>query len=218
MRNDIVGKLSVELRRPIKHERQVVYILVEIRKLLDHVDPDRTTWEALRTFCNWPLHTNLTSGWAKKPIELMNEVIQRKDGMLELLINADRRKQVQSIFSLDEIYTELIQFLKQQGIGQFNVLILQEWATFLKLYFSVVADCPLTFTKDLPFDHVKQVTVRVYEVPEDVKAENANCAAMFGVTWVFATKSGARREFNMPLCFEKPDPDMKMVNLTPILD
>lgn len=35
MRGDIVEKLNRELNEPIREERQVVYILVEARKLLE---------------------------------------------------------------------------------------------------------------------------------------------------------------------------------------
>lgn len=40
MRDELLKKIEAELRQPIESERQVVYILVEIRKLLYREKPE----------------------------------------------------------------------------------------------------------------------------------------------------------------------------------
>jgi hypothetical protein len=58
MKKDIACKLSRELKDEIVSERQVVYILVETRKLLEQqgrLDDFRT----LTLCCNWTVHPKL---------------------------------------------------------------------------------------------------------------------------------------------------------------
>jgi hypothetical protein len=56
MRGDIVEKLNREFEEPIRNERQVVYILVEARKLLEQEG-------VLETFSDF----KLCSDWAVHP-------------------------------------------------------------------------------------------------------------------------------------------------------
>jgi hypothetical protein len=56
---DIITKLQRELARPVVSECQVVYLLVEIRKIID-AEPDPRPWKALKLYCDWAVHTELT--------------------------------------------------------------------------------------------------------------------------------------------------------------
>ena len=56
MRDELCLKIQRLLDRKIRNEMQVVYLLVELRKLMDreqYKDP------ILRTFSNWVVHTSL---------------------------------------------------------------------------------------------------------------------------------------------------------------
>src|SRR5438034_358212 len=64
MIHDIVQKLARELSLPIQSERQVAYILVEIRKLLEldkrarekAKQPKDHTYATLQLCCDWAVH------------------------------------------------------------------------------------------------------------------------------------------------------------------
>lgn len=59
MKNDIKDKLSIELKKPINGEPQVIYILSRIRKLLDLNHKKDGAYRILRFYCNWALHTEI---------------------------------------------------------------------------------------------------------------------------------------------------------------
>jgi hypothetical protein len=59
MRDSIVKKLKAILSERIDSEHKVVYILAETRKLLDGNPPDPQPF-ALRMYCHWALHVDLT--------------------------------------------------------------------------------------------------------------------------------------------------------------
>jgi hypothetical protein len=70
---DIAHKLSQELAQTITSERQVVYILVELRKLLEKkrlLKEER--FRALRFCCDWTVHSKLDRDTAKIITELFD--------------------------------------------------------------------------------------------------------------------------------------------------
>ena|SRR5271165_6777034 len=58
MKDELIRKIQDVLDRRITNEKQVVYLLVEIRKLMDR---DKYNDPVLRTFSNWVVHTSLES-------------------------------------------------------------------------------------------------------------------------------------------------------------
>src|SRR5438552_3646358 len=81
MKDELVKKIQHVLDRPITNEMQLVYLLVELRKLMDrdgYKDP------VLRMFCNWVVHTSLENRAQGSTLilnefdELMIEVFDQK--------------------------------------------------------------------------------------------------------------------------------------------
>src|SRR5262249_33167405 len=58
MTKDIVGKLREFLAKPVDTESSVVYLMAQVRKLLDRDDPTYR-YGALRMYCHWALHVDL---------------------------------------------------------------------------------------------------------------------------------------------------------------
>jgi hypothetical protein len=56
MKDELIRKIQDVLGRRITNEKQVVYLLVELRKLMDR---DNYKNPVLRTFSNWVVHTSL---------------------------------------------------------------------------------------------------------------------------------------------------------------
>jgi hypothetical protein len=74
MRPDIVHKLAKELDEQISSERQVVYILVELRKLLEKEGTLRDArYRTLRFCCDWIVHPKLDRDLAQAIIELFDQ-------------------------------------------------------------------------------------------------------------------------------------------------
>src|ERR1700681_3715703 len=59
----ILDKLQNELTRPLLRESQVLYIMAEIRKYLEHEKGnDIEEFPELEFFCNWALHIKINRG------------------------------------------------------------------------------------------------------------------------------------------------------------
>ena len=78
MRADIVDKLNHELTQPIESEGQVVYLLVEIRKLLE-LNQDSGSFETLKFCCDWIAHPLLTGSMAQKIVRQFDQAHQQTD-------------------------------------------------------------------------------------------------------------------------------------------
>ena len=81
MKPDIIEKLRDELREHIHSERQVVYILAELRKLLELESlarieagsPSDTSYFALQFYCDWAVHVRLDYSGAQRIVERFNQ-------------------------------------------------------------------------------------------------------------------------------------------------
>src|SRR5260370_38281246 len=68
----IEKKLNRECKEPIATERQVVYILAEIRKLLE-LENAKDRYPALNFYCNWALHSRISkSAEAQRIVEIFD--------------------------------------------------------------------------------------------------------------------------------------------------
>jgi hypothetical protein len=77
-RHSLVEKLQSELHRLIETEMQVVYILVEVRKLLEH-NSQKDLYPVLNFYGNWVVHTRLSaSPVADKIVRLFDEIMYRE--------------------------------------------------------------------------------------------------------------------------------------------
>jgi hypothetical protein len=60
VKHSIVDKLRAELQKGIETEAQVVYVLVEARKLIEHSERPES-YLPLQFYFDWALHTRLDS-------------------------------------------------------------------------------------------------------------------------------------------------------------
>ncbi len=153
----IEEKLRRHVSKPISDEAGVVYLMVEIRKLMD-VRRSAKTYPLLRLFCNWTVHTNLDhkNDEAEGLLRSFDEAIQRVKAeagrgfsldFLDVLSLSRFREQIRTFFRSADIPTRLT----DEQV---------EWDTFLDLYSSVVTDCPITYThNEMPFKHISKLTL-----------------------------------------------------------
>jgi hypothetical protein len=90
MKLDIVDKLRLELRERRDSERQVVYILAELRKLLELESIARTeagapagnTYFALKFYCDWAVHVGLDQFGAQRIVKRFNQYQKYMEGLM----------------------------------------------------------------------------------------------------------------------------------------
>jgi hypothetical protein len=182
LEKEILNKLSGKLASPLKDEADVVYVLVEVRKYLDRVDPKANSYPVLRTYCNWAVHTQLERG-ARSFLQALNKAFAGSS-------RETRKNAVDaaiSQFSMTEFRAELLRFLRSNGLPLLLVRDSACWGDFLTHYVSVVTECPLIYLeKDWqPGDEIKQVTLVTDELTKNIP-EKARAKGVEGVVLVWA--------------------------------
>ncbi len=59
MKNGVIEKLNAHISGGLHSEADVVYVMVEIRKLLEHLRIKGRDYSVLAFYCDWVLHTSL---------------------------------------------------------------------------------------------------------------------------------------------------------------
>ncbi len=92
MRNDILGKLSILLRDPIKQESSVVYLMVEMRKLIEikkrELGENRQVqyYPGILFYSNWCVHTELDGRVAQEHLKHIEALTKRGEIKDEFLV------------------------------------------------------------------------------------------------------------------------------------
>ncbi len=141
MRRDIVEKLNRELTRPIRSELQVIYILVEARKLLEQ----QGTLETFRGFklCgDWAVHPKLRGPDAQQILMFFNtyEAEYTKTGVT---MAEFQTQPLQDFLSLKSFREEIMASLRPHGVEVDRIASDEFWKPFVQCYMSVIQDCPL---------------------------------------------------------------------------
>lgn len=142
-REAIIEKLNNELRREIKNECQVVYILSRVRKILDH---ERAVNKILRFYCNWVLHIDL------KHKETTLFISKMFDSCIDFSKNekeiARKMKSCQSdFFKLNDLKEVFRQFFEDHNLPLFLVNKKRHWINFIKLFLEIIEECPVICIK-----------------------------------------------------------------------
>ena len=178
MQNDILEKLTRELNNIITTEAQTVYLLVQIRKLMEH--KSKKTFDTLKMFCDWALHIELSRN--KQIIELLKEFDEamKRENNGYGPIKYD-------YLSLKKFKEAMKEFLTEFNLPQ-NILKSREWSLFLRLYTSVVSDCPVT-KKDYPFKFIEEISMSDLQ-PDNAPPEYFKQREGFYLQWQVIKKDG----------------------------
>lgn len=163
MRGDIVEKLNRELEQTICDERQVVYILVEARKLLEQ----QGTLENFRGFklCgDWAVHPKLRGPDAQQILAYFNayEIEHAKSGVT---MAEFQPKPLQGFLSLKRFREEMMESLQPYGVEVDRIASGEFWKSFVQFYMSVIEDCPLEAWEQNAI-HVSHVSAQAW--PENM--------------------------------------------------
>jgi hypothetical protein len=179
MIRDIAHKLSEELAQTITSERQVVYILVELRKLLEKKDLLKgERFKALRFCCDWTVHSKLDRDSAKTITELFDryETMYRCEpvgvsqaGIPELVEFCEHGRFRQ----------QFIAACQTVDIGSSAISDDEWWRAFLAQFSEVVRDCPIE-AKPRGTTYVKRVTASAID-PNSIGIFNKQ----FAIFWMW---------------------------------
>lgn len=162
MRNAIIEKLNRHLTEGIIREADVVYLLVEIRKLLDHGRPSlHHRYPQLRFYADWVVHTELSRisrGSA------LYEYLKRINDAVAVYIQKnneqDMLKKITNAISLDRIKDEMTTFFQEGGLDG-HLLEVAQWRNFIKLLISILTDSPLLAPNKPDFNLVEQFSFKL---------------------------------------------------------
>ena len=177
---DIVRKLTEEFALRITSERQVVYILVELRKLLEKNDTLQK-YPALKLCCDWAAHPRLSFASAQNIMALFDRYEARfrreavgvsQAGIPELVEFCEHTR----------FRAQLIESCESNGIPPDAPKDDEWWRLFLELFSEVVRDCPL----EAKADNTTYVTRVVASAiaPESIGIVNKQ----FGICWTWYRK------------------------------
>jgi len=138
MREAIVAKLKEELAQPITTERQVVYILVELRKLLDSRERD-ARFESLKFYCDWAMHTKMDRSTARNFISSVDALFSASPN-----ITQEENDRLGQLLYLESFRNQLRALLLSEGLSD-RICESAEWLNFLDCYSRVIEDCPLVY-------------------------------------------------------------------------
>ena len=179
MTPDIVSKITKELGQTIVSESQVVYILVEIRKLLELKGADKDAhYRALIFCCDWAVHPKLNREPARAITQLFDqyETSYRKEpvgvsqagvpGLVEFCDHSRFRQQLTAA-------------CEQNDIPADSVRDENWWRSFLTHFSEVVRDCPIE-AKAETTTYVTRVTASAI-APKTIGIFNK----AFAITWMW---------------------------------
>jgi hypothetical protein len=135
----IYNNLKNEITKDIENKLQVVYILVQIRKLLE-LENKKRTFPILNLFCNWVLHPKLCEDSTKRVFENQVEPCIDKNWDYETI--KIKLKAMSSFFDLSELKKEISKFLSVYDSTNNSI---KTWKSFMKYLLEVLEECPVEY-------------------------------------------------------------------------
>jgi hypothetical protein len=155
--NAIVMKLDRFLVDPTDSECKVVYLLCELRKLLEPV-PTRHRPFALNMYCHWALHVSLHG------TDTITPFLQQVDDYLHgVLVGPEdfgaSNRMVGEFLSFETLRSQMHDFCRANGIRTDTTADDSRWNEFVRHYAGVIEDCSLEIrSPNQGLRHVKQLT------------------------------------------------------------
>lgn len=147
MKDDIVRKIKAEVKRGITTESQAVYLMVEVRKLLDKDrmkrDPNSAEpFPVIRHYSDWTVHVSLSFPRAQTIVKLADKLYPN---LASGTMTDEEKAEFSEVFSLDRLREEMTTFMQIKLIPPFST---EGWNTFLACFLNVIEDCPLVCKGD----------------------------------------------------------------------
>lgn len=143
-REEIIEKLNKFLinHNPFTEECQIVYLMVEIRKILDHErsnNPQNNS-TPLRFYCDWTVHTEKTK-ITDNIRTIMDKVFQDVKSQIEQPYSVQAMSPVMQFAYMDKLKDEMFRFLKNRDMN--TDLVGNHWLPFVQLLVRVLENQPI---------------------------------------------------------------------------
>jgi hypothetical protein len=187
----IMGKLEVQLASGITTEAEAVYLMVGIRKLLEHQQVKKQ-YKYLTFHCDWAVHSMLAGTTAQEILKLFDAANNHLKAGVEFdKLPLEFRTEVDRISGMKYFEDELETFLKANGLPRIDATRSDGWVHFQHLYAKVVEDVPLEMTANNSSASIASVTLKI----DLVKASKQDGGDMlFKVRWIILDKNGQSGE------------------------
>jgi len=194
----IMGKLEVQLASGITTEAEAVYLIVGIRKLLQHQQVKKQ-YKYLTFHCDWAVHSMLAGATAQEILKLFDaaNIHLKTDPELHNL-PPELRTEIESISKMEYFEQELKCFLKSNGLPGLDTTRPDGWIHFQHLYAKVVEDVPLEMTAQNASATIASVTLNV-DFARVPKHEGGHM--WFRVRWVILNKNGLTGQISVQNSF-----------------
>jgi hypothetical protein len=160
--SDVARKLLLELQKGETFtEPRVVYVLVQVRKLLEMMnDKD---FETLKFYCDWVLHVKLDRKGASNVIKLFESIQKAADYGNVALYESRSMWLFEQVLSADTFRNQLIDVLARNEIPPEVFADNANWYEFLHRYGAIINDVPL----ELNVKSANQITSVIVMRQED---------------------------------------------------
>lgn len=180
---DMDASLLVAIRSllasPIQRESEVVYFLVEVRKLIEPLDK---RFPVLCFFCDWILHREMSWKGAKNVLTIFDQyvtAIRSTNGKSM----AEATRQLSPLISFERLQEDLGLLLFEYHLDAQFVREVTRFVPFLSLYVDLVARCPLV-VRGAGVNLVSIDNIRVSKVNAAHKAPGGPTGQFaFGINW-----------------------------------
>jgi len=188
-RDALLVELFPLLNEEPQNKGDVVHVLIQIRKLLEHQGKPELYW-ALNFFCDWIVHTQLTRGGAPKILKLLDERLPTFDARNPQGIDPDGM--VMSILSFELLRRDLRGFLQVNDVPTRWVDDDFTWQAVVRFYAQQVLDIPLVI-EDGKFllKHIRRMEIVGFEPAKDFVEANPG-QTFFGFQWSVTLNSGQK--------------------------
>ncbi len=140
MTDQILEKLNKHISNGIDREADVVYLLVQIRKLLER-DKEGGKFRSLDLYCDWILHADICWNINR------NQILDRIEEVINLLETSGDKdnqgeiiKKINEAISFDKFYVDLKSFFTEKNLVFFSD---EKYIILLRLLLEILKDIPL---------------------------------------------------------------------------
>lgn len=155
------------LTQPIERNSDVVYLLVEIRKVIESmVPPSPPRFSNLKFFCDWALHAEVNRNSVAKDILKLSDSYLHKGANTNRVVALEALNKFRSLVALDPLRDELLAFLIEHGLNVSLVANQHRFYNFIGYYLDTISHTPLAL-KGLT--HLDEIRISLIKLPGEWK-------------------------------------------------
>jgi hypothetical protein len=158
-REAIKDKLKAILQDFPRSEADVVYVMVEIRKLLEQQGKAKEEeFSTLKFFCDWVAHVELSFAGAKRVLARLDPEIGPSGSFDPSSVRPD--SELYRLMSLEPLNEEVKRFCQENDLPARWAWNPTMWRECMRLYGHVIADCPLVIIRETASArHIQRLTL-----------------------------------------------------------